>query len=493
MFRQSTIGLALAVALILTAVPLRAGAPDSLWHRTYGDTLNDFGNSVTVTAEGYYVTTGKMQIYDAEADKVHTDVIVVKTDANGGTAWVRTYGGPEQDSGRSVIQNSLGQYVVAGFTESFGVGGWDMYLLVLDQAGDTLWTRTYGLPGGDEIAYCVRQTSDGGYLLVGETETGGDEDVYLVRVDAAGDTLWTRTYGGPGYHTARDFDELPYGGFIIVGTTLTTSMDVYLLRTDAAGDTLWTNAYNFGLNDYGLSVDPISYWAYIVTGYVESALAPNYNVLLMQVHHTGSVNWSRYYGGMGNDTGTSVQVVPTGGYVIAGITDSFGAGYDDMYLIRTDGNGDTLWTTTYGGVNSDWALQVEEASEGGYVLAGLTTSFGNGAFDIYLVKTGTDVAGVQVGPDQSRMRLAVSAVPNPATSTVAITYTLPSAGDVTVAIYDLLGREVRRLGAQAQAPGMHTITWDRANERGRAVQPGVYFCRVQAAGQIATGKITVVE
>jgi hypothetical protein len=493
MIRETTPALALAVAMILAVSAANAQAPDSLWHRAYGDTLSDFGNSVTETAEGHYVTTGKTQIYDAILDKVHTDLIVIKTDANGAKVWERTYGGTEHDSGRSVIQNSSGEYVVAGFTESYGAGGKDAYLLVIDQAGDTVWTRTYGRRGVDEIAYCVRQTADGGYLMAGEADDSGNEDVYLVRVDAVGDTLWTRTYGGPNYDLAMESDQTPDGGFIVAGTALTATMDVYLLRTDANGDTLWTNKYDFGLNDYGASVKALSYWGYIVTGYVQGAVAPGNNVLLMQVNHMGGMNWSRFYGGTGDDTGSCVEVVSTGGYVITGITDSFGAGGDDMYVIRTNADGGHLWSTTYGGANTEWGMEIKETSDGGYVLTGLTSSFGSGFFDIYVVKTEGDIAGIDVGPSGPDLGLAVNAIPNPSAGAVAIYLALPSACDIGIDIYDVEGRRVRRLATSAEGPGEHSITWDGTDDLGRRVHPGIYFCRIKAGGRSATRKVAMLD
>jgi hypothetical protein len=483
----------LGAVLILMACPLYAQAPDSLWHRAYGDSLSDFGNWVIETAEGYYVTVGSIQKYDPESDKYHSDVLVVKTDANGDTAWVRTYGGTGTDSGRSVVQNDLGQYVVAGYTNSFGGGSWDVYLLVLEQNGDTAWTRTYGLGEPDEIAYCICHAPDGGYLMAGEFDLAGDEDVYLLRVDAAGDTLWTRTYGTTTYELAMECHDLFYGGFIAVGTKYNSSMDVYLLRLDDNGDTLWTRSYDFGLNDYGASVKPLSYWGYIVAGYSQSPDALDNNVLLMQVLQAGGLNWSRRYGGRGSDTGSSVQVVSTGGFVIGGSTNSFGAGSDDLYLIRTDANGDTLWTTTYGGAMSDWWCKVSETSDGGYILAGHTSSFGAGSLDMYVVKTRSDVSGLNWDPRGAAPSMIMRTAPNPAAASVAVYYALPTAGNVRVAVYDALGREVCLLREARETPGTHSVVWDGTDSLGRKARPGVYFCRVECEGKSAAAKIAVIE
>jgi hypothetical protein len=287
--------------------------------------------------------------------------------------------------------------------------------------------------------------------------------------------------------------DLPLGGFIAAGTKKNTSMDVYLLRLNASGDTLWTRSYDFGLNDYGASVKPLSYWGYIVAGYSVSPDALDNNVLLMQVLQTGNPDWTRWYGGRGDDTGSSVQVVSSGGFVVGGTTDSYGAGGDDLYLIRTNASGDTLWTKTYGGADGDWYCKVSEASDGGYILAGHTSSFGAGFLDAYVVKTESDIAGLNWDPGRAAPGFTVRAAPNPATRSVAISYALPSAGYVRVAVYDALGREVHLLKAARETPGVHSVVWDGTDSVGRKARPGVYFCRVDCGGRSAAAKIALIE
>ena len=254
----------------------------------------------------------------------------------------KTFGGTGFELGTSVVQTNDGGYVVAGYTDSFGAGGFDVYLIKTDAAGDTLWTRTYGGANSDHGTSVV-QANDGGYFVAGYTESfgAGEADVYLIRTDAAGDTLWTRTFGGAESDYGHSLVQTDDGGCAIAGRTESFGSggtDFYLIKTDASGDTLWTKTF----------------------------------------------------GGTDRDSGFSVVQTADGGYVVAGLTESFGAGRADVYLIKTDASGDTLWSRTYGLTGSEWGFSVIQTNDGGYVVAGETASSGAGGSDVYLLKLDAD-------------------------------------------------------------------------------------------------------
>lgn len=170
----------------------------------------------------------------------------------------RTYGGDNADWGCSVQQTADHGYVIAGLTNSSGPGT-EVYLIRTDSAGDTLWTRTYGGAHAD-FANSVRQTADGGYILTGGTKSfgGGDEDVYLIKTDAHGDTMWTRAFGGTEDDGGWSVGQTTDSGFIIAGSTRSFGaggLDVWLLKTDTHGDTLWTRTFGGAGSDQALSVE----------------------------------------------------------------------------------------------------------------------------------------------------------------------------------------------------------------------------------------------
>ncbi|MCX6841624.1 MAG: T9SS type A sorting domain-containing protein [candidate division WOR-3 bacterium] len=302
----------------------------------------------------------------------------------------RTYGGTANEDGRSVQQTTDGGYIIAGWTDSYGAGG-DLYLIKTNANGDTVLTRTFGGVGID-IASAVQQTADGGYIIAGWTTSfgAGDPDVYLIKTDAAGDTLWTRTYGGSmedyGFSVLQTADS----GYIIAGQTNSFgagATDFYLVKTNATGDTLWSRTYGGAGDDWGNSVQQEADGGYIIAGYTSSFGAGDADVCLIKTDANGDTLWSRTYGGTYEDWGASVQQTTDGGYIIAGdATDSGGDNYN-VYLIKTGANGDTLWTRTFGGAYGDLGYSVQQTADSGYVIVGYTESFGAGNRDVYLIKT----------------------------------------------------------------------------------------------------------
>ncbi|MCD6501483.1 hypothetical protein J7L01_02690, partial [bacterium] len=309
--------------------------------------------------------------------------------------WERTYGGSSNDDGRSVAQTTDGGYIVAGVTGSFGVGGYDVYLVKTDAEGDTIWTCTYG-GSEDDYGYSVAQTIDGGYIVTGKTNSFGTgtptyNNVYLIKTNSLGDTLWTRTYGGSyediGYSVAQTSDF----GFIISGYTNSFRLgyeDVYLIKTNSSGDTLWTCTYGVADYSYGLSVKQTLDGGYIVGGYTISFSTSHSDIYLIKTNPLGDTVWTQTYGGSHDDYGYSVAQTTDGGYIIAGGTDLYGAYSNmDVYFIKTNSVGDTIWTKNYGGYGAEGAYSVVQTSDGGYIVAGNSDSFGADSGDVYLVKT----------------------------------------------------------------------------------------------------------
>ena len=302
----------------------------------------------------------------------------------------RTYEVPHGCLGYSTQQTADGGYVIAGTVWLTATGPTDMYLIKTDAYGDTLWTRTYGGDSND-YAYSVQQTTDSGFVIAGMTYSfgAGGADVYLVKTNANGDTQWTRTYGGTrndgGYCVRQTLD----GGFVIAGDIgpETAASNVYLIRTNAMGIERWARTLGSGYEAYGYSVQQTSDGGYIVAGSMDSLGMDDFDVYLVRTDSNGGTLWVRRYGGDELDEGFSVQQTADSAFIVAGSTYSFGAGEFDAYLVKTKPNGDTLWTKTLGGEGCDYAYSLQLTRDSGYVIAGQMWIPDSTENDACLIKT----------------------------------------------------------------------------------------------------------
>jgi hypothetical protein len=357
------------------------------------------------TGDGGYALAGYTNSYGTGAD----DFWLVKTDFAGDAKWNKTYGGTGSDFALSMVQTGDGGYALAGYTNSYGTGWDDLWLVRTDLAGTLQWNKTYGGAGGD-FAFSVVQTGDGGYALAGYTESygAGSFDFWLVKTCVemnlehqrylGGSNLiygWSRTYGGAGYDVTWSVVQTGDGGYALAGWTDSYGVggrDFWLVKTDAVGNMQWNNTYGLHANDeYACSVVQTGDGGYALVGYTFSYGAGYSDFWLVKTDASGTAQWVKTYGGTGYDYGLSVVQTMDGGYALAGRTNSYGAGDYDFWLVKTDSAGTALWNKTYGGTSHDGTWSMIQTVDGGYALAGQTFSFGAGDSDFWLVKT--DSAG----------------------------------------------------------------------------------------------------
>jgi len=308
---------------------------DTLWTRTYGGIDDDRGYSVQQTSDGGYIIAGETYSYGAGL----SDLYLIRTNDLGDTLWTRIYGGGGFDRGYSVQQTSDGGYIVAGVRFDY------VWLIKTNSLGDTLWTRIYGNTGGNS----VQQTTDGGYIVAGTIFDAGSNDIYLIKTNGLGDTLWTKTYGGSDTEYGSSVQQTTDGGYIVAGETRSYGSygDVYLIKTNSLGDTLWTKTFGRWsyTYDYGYSVQQTTDGGYIVAG--GTSLNYRDDVYLIKTNSLGDTLWTKCTHS-GKDTepddyyGYSVQQTTDGGYIVAGAFDPYGGGtYSDVYLmkIKPEGSG----------------------------------------------------------------------------------------------------------------------------------------------------------
>ena len=255
---------------------------------------------------------------------------------------------------------------------------------------EVAWNKTFGGLNDDQ-AYSVQQVSDGGYIITGYTDSygAGNGDVWLIKTDSSGNEVWKKTFGGSSHDEARSVQQTSDGGYIISSITASYgagNYDVWLIKTGSSGNVAWNKTFG-GLNDdYGRSVQQTSDGGFIVAGFTESYGVGNRDVWLIKTGSSGNVAWNKTFGGLYEDYSQSVQQASDGGYIITGHTYSYGAGNCDVWLIKTDSSGNVAWNKAIGGSGDEDARSVQQTSDGGYIIAGRTASYGAGNNDVWLIK-----------------------------------------------------------------------------------------------------------
>jgi hypothetical protein len=464
--------------------------PDTLWTKTYGGPEHDEGLSVQQTLDGGYVVAGYTNSFGGPGG---SHVWLLKTDAAGDTLWTRTYlgthGGTEDCWAWSVQQTSDTGYVLAGHFN------WeDMWLIKTDATGGTSWTRRFDA-GNAEEARSVQETSRGGYIVAGFTGVPWTEqcDAYLVLTDESGDTVWTRTYDAMGYEEGWSVQETLDGGYVIAGCTglyPTAVFDAYLVKTDVNGDTLWTRTYDAGRGEYGRSVQQTSDGGYIVAGYSCDSY-PESNPYLVKTDAGGNAIWARTYD---HTLGWffAVQQTADDGYIAAGarrLSDSDMTPY--LYLVRIDSLGDTLWTDTYlRDENASYTMSVKQCADGGYIIAG--SVWLGGGDDLWLIKTEPETVATDENGIAEPASIVVNAFPNPFRERTDLWVLPPHDATVDLAIHDVAGRRIRECDYRWAGRYMRG-TWYGDDDSGDPLASGVYFLTCRAGGHATVRKLLLLR
>lgn len=301
----------------------------------------------------------------------------------------KTYGGPDNDYGLSVQQTSDGGYMLFGQTHSFGNGEQDMYLVKTDVFGTEQWSRTYG-GSGWEFGISAQQTTDGGYILCGSYSGLGQDSMALIKTDASGNEVWNKRYSGTVDRDVGQFvQQTADGGFIAVGFTGPGfSEDIYGVKTDASGNVQWTKVHPSVGREFAVGVRQTSDGGYAMVGETSNRGAGGQDMLLIKTNATGDTTWTKTYGTSNHEIGRSLYITSDNGFILLGY-ENFQGG--NLFLVKTDSTGAEQWRQYYGGTGWDQGHSVEQALDGGYILAGRKKDVNN---DMYCIKT-DNVGGLE--------------------------------------------------------------------------------------------------
>jgi len=356
------------------------------WFKHYGGTNDDGGKSIQQTSDGGYVVAGYTESYTYGNE----DFAIYKLDSSGNKVWFKHYGGSDYDSARSIQQTSDGGYIVAGNTESYTYGNNDFAIYKLNSSGNKVWFKHYGGSNSD-LAFSIQQTSDGGFIVLGNTYSYsyGLSDFAIYKLNSSGNKVWFKHYGGSSWEDGRSIQQTSDGGYILTGFTKSYTYgdyDIAIYKLNSSGNKVWFKHYGGIDNDRAFSIQQISDGGYVVAGYTESYTHGQTDIAIYKLNSSGNKVWFKHYGGSSYDSAYSIQQISDGGYIVAGSSSSFSFGSDDFAIYKLNSSGNKVWFKHYGGASQDWGYSIQQISDGGYVFAGQTSSYSHGGSDFALYK-----------------------------------------------------------------------------------------------------------
>lgn len=387
-----------------------AQAPVIEWQKTFGGSDYDNARSFAPTSDGGFVVAGSTRSADGDVTNNHggDDCWVVKLDPGGDPQWQRTLGGSSSEYASSIVPTSDGGYVLAAYTPSTdgdvtnSHGGGEYWVVKLDPGGSLQWQRTLG-GSSSEYPSALAPTSDGGYVVAGYTySTDGDvtnnhgnSDYWVVKLDTSGNLQWQRTLGGSDYDQAYSIVPASDGGYVVAGYTFSTdgdvtnyhgTGDVWVVKLDPGGNLQWQKTLGGSDTDYNSAIAPTTDGGYVVSGYTRSTDGDvtnshgNSDAWVVKLDPIGNLQWQRTLGGSGFESASSIAPTSDGGYAVAGYTTSTDGdvtnnrGNEDYWVVKLDPSGNLQWQRTLGGSADDMARSIVTTSNGGYVVSGSVLS-----------------------------------------------------------------------------------------------------------------------
>jgi hypothetical protein len=493
--------------------------PTIEWEKSYGGSQNDFGYYVLQTSDGGYIIVGSTSSNDSCVTFNHggSDFWVIKTNAVGDTLWQKTYGGSNNEIAKSVAIIPDG-YLVAG--ESYSIDGnvtghhgtssnCDYWVIKVSNSGNLVWQKSLG--GFLNDTPRAIQSVASGCIVAGSTSSNdgdvtgnhGNNDYWVVKLDSAGNLEWQKAYGGISGDDCNSLDKTADGGFVLLGSTNSSSGDVtvnygyadyWVVKCDSVGTLQWQKSFGGSDQDFGYSIEETSDGGFILAGTSNSSNGDvtgnhgNLDYWVVKLDLIGNLVWQKSLGGSSNETAVSVHETKTAfdGYLVAGesystdgnVTGHHGVSSNhDFWLVKLDSVGTLQWQTCLGGSQNDIAYNAFFSFDGGYVVAGSSqSSDGNvsvnyGNSDVWVIKLHFNLI---TGVEEQKVSGGLTVYPNPTSGLVYISGIELEAPEVQV--FDLTGR---------------ILLFERETTLNLSGYPdGIYFLRITTNnGEIFTKKV----
>lgn len=443
-----------------------------VFSRTFGGVENDLAYCVRPTADGGYIVCGQTDSY-GYGTELKSDIWMIKLDERGTKEWEKTFGGQQRDIAFSVAQIGDSGYIMAGTTESFGKGFFSIWLIRCDAKGDSLWSR---LMEGTMVstANSIALTSDGGFIVAGR----GKENI--LKLDSNGRKEWGKRYGWI-FNSAEQTSD---GGYIAAGDSIFQQLEwdyipsLTIVKLDREGNLEWCNPLgnNFLGSAFDIHQTPDGGYFFSGDSIVMNLYDHSHFAIAVKLDSSGKKIWE--YKGMEYSRFQSISLKSDGRCVATGnnMDEDFGM---NILVVQLNKNGKEEWSRSYGNITLwEYASSIAATSDGGSIIAGQTESSGEGRYDWWILKldengnlepTGTKNQGL---PFQERLSLSQN-YPNPFKKSTSVVVHLPEPGEVTLTIYDMMGKPVETIYHGQLPPGDTKVEWTPGG-----LPCGIYLCRL---------------
>jgi len=496
-----TICFGLAVALASMA-RVAVAQPEVEWERTYGGNSADELRCLLKTSDGGFLLGGSTEIGNND-----TDIWLVKTDSEGTPIWDKTYGYNNLDKCRALYENEDSTLIVASSVSLPGRYT-DFGIMKMTPEGDTLWTCYFG-GFEQEWPFRILKTPDHGYLILGFTLSfgNGSLDAWLLKINENGDSLWSRTYGGYGPDSGHDILAVDDQNYLIVGKSQVPNRgeQIYLVKINSIGDVIWEKYYGNTGNDSGTKIIMNRDGNLSILGTAQAiGNEPFYDMLYLELSSDGDSLWSSTYGTRGQDYGMSHIQLADHGFVLLGYSTTYEIGRYELFVVRIDRMGETIWSGNFGRNPQRYCSGIEIIYEDipdyfdvNLVIAGTCFPQQDGNRDYFLLKTTPDPVSVRESQVVAPFALHLAQpYPNPFNSTVTIPFSFSpinrgATGVVRMAIFDPLGRQVADFSPrlpQLIAANRHSLTWNASG-----MPAGQYIVRLEAGNQQLSQRLSLVK
>lgn len=362
-------------------------SPSIEWAKTFGQKADDFAIFISPVENDSFVVGGGTKTSVSLFDNSW----VKKIDKNGNTIWTKTKNSSILAYAKAIIQTQDGGFILSGFNKPYGANGPENTAVIkLDKNGDLVWNVT-SLKQVDEASNAVIKNSQGQFFYIGHLLLNNSSHfiAYMGLIDQNGNTIWNKSLVSNITTDAQSVIEVKDGGYVITGyrdISENGNFDAWVAKVDKEGNLLWEKTYGGAMEDSGRKVIETPDNHYIILGETNSQGSGGSDVWIFEIDTTGKVIWEKTFGGKDDDKGFSLTKTYDGSYLIGASTKSYGAGSLDAWLIKIDSDGNYKWSTTVGGPKEDATNSVIETEPNEYIMAGLTNSYGAGGYDAWVVK-----------------------------------------------------------------------------------------------------------